>query len=220
MNNMNNMNNMMTNMNNMNNMNNMMMMNMNNMDNMDNMMMMMNNMINMNQTSRDQNKKNEIIVKLLDKNNKLSNQIEKNNNTIKNIIANPNFEVDNSYEDMLDQKNYIYKIINEIDFFPNYKGEKIIIFFNKDSDNFNIQMNIPKDTPIKEVLKAFYIKLQIFGKVNSKKIYEFKQYFFLFNGTKLRFDENKTLLDLGFKDASLIIYGSIKSMMGGKSNNY
>ena len=180
MNNMNNMNNMMTNMNNMNNMNNMMMMNMNNMDNMDNMMMMMNNMINMNQTSSNQNKKNEIIVKLLDKNNKLSNQIEKNNNTIKNIIANPNLEVDNSYEDMLDQKNDIYKIINEIDFFPNYKGEKIIIFFNSnDANNFRIQMNIPKDTPIKEVLKAFYIKLQICIKINSKKIFEFKQYFFI-----------------------------------------
>ena len=143
------------------------MMNMGNMMNMNNMNNMMN-MGNMMMSSY-QNKKNETIIKLLSQNNKLSNQIEKNNNTIMNILANPNLEADNSYEDILDQKNYIYKIINEIDFFPNYKGEKNSIVFHNNY-GFGITMIIPKDTPTKEVLKAFYIKLQIFGKINSINI--------------------------------------------------
>ena len=194
---------------NMNNMNNMM-----NMGNMGNMMNM--NMGNMMMMSSDQHKKNEIIIKLLSQNNKLSNQIEKNNNTIMNILANPNLEADNSYKDILDQKNYIYKLINELDFFPNYKGENIYIVFSSDSDDFGISMNIPKDAPIKEVLKAFYIKFQIFAKINSKIIYEFKQYYFLYNGMKLRFDENRTLLDLGFLDGSKIIFGDSQNIIGGK----
>ena len=204
--NMMNMNNM-DNMNNMNNNNNMM--NMNNMNN-NMMMMMMNNTINM--------KKNEIIKKLLNQNNKLSNQIEKNNNTIKNIIDNPNLEDDNSYEDILDHKQYAYKLINEVDFFPDYKQEKIHIkfFFNSD---FAFSMNVPKDAPIKEILKAFYIKFQIFCKINSKIMYEFKQYYFLFNGMKLRFDENRTLKDLGIFNGSKIIVGDYKNIIGGKSNN-
>ena len=210
--------------NNMMNMNNNNMMNMNNMDNMNNMnnmnimnnnMMMMNNMINMNQTSIGQNMKNEIIIKLLNQNNKLSNQIEKNNNTIKNIINNQNLDPDNSYEDILDHKQYVYNLINEIDFFLGYKQEKINIIFNTNFD-FGIPMNVPKDVPIKEMLKAFYIKLQIFCKMNSKLIYEFKQYYFLFNGMKLRFDENRTLLDLGFINGSKIIFDDYQNIIGGR----
>jgi hypothetical protein len=77
-------------------------------------------------------------------------------------------------------------------------------------------MNVPKDAPIKEILKAFYIKFQIFCKINSRIMYEFKQYYFLFNGMKLRFDENRTLLDLGFLDGSKIIFGDSQNIIGGK----
>ena len=105
--------------------------NMMDMNLMNNMMMnnaMMN--MNMNQMNDFQKEKNELIIKLVNQNNTLGNLIEKNNNKIKKIVENQILEM-NEYESYNEEIYYLD--LSKIEFFLNYKCEKLILFLRKNS---------------------------------------------------------------------------------------
>ena len=178
-----------------------------------NNMMMMNNMINMNQMNpiNDiQKEKNDLIIKLVNQNNRLTNLIEKNNNTIKQIAENQYLERNQSYNDEI-----CYLDLSKIDFFPNYRYNKINIIFEK-TTGLTLAMLVPSNALVKELLMAFYIKLQIIETNKSNKIYELKDYYFIYNGSRINLDEKRTILDYGILPNSKIIFGDKQDISGGK----
>lgn len=199
-----------------NNGNNMMDMNLMNNTMMNNNMMvnnaMMNNMMIMNQINDLQKEKNELIIKLINQNNTLGNLIEKNNNKIKKIVENQNLER-NDYES--NSEEIYYLDLCKIEFFPNYKCNKINIVFEK-TNGLTLTMFAPIYALVKELLMAFYIKLQIILTNKSQTIFELKDYYFIYNGSRLSLDEKRTIFDYGILPNSKIIYGDNKDISGGK----
>ena len=182
---------------------------------MNNMMMnnqMMNMMMNMNQMNDMQKEKNELIIKLINQNNTLANQIEKNNSKIKNLVENKMIER-NEYESYNDDIYFLD--LCKIEFFPNYKCNKINIVFEK-TNGLTLAMFAPINASVKELLMAFYIKLQIILTNKSKTVYELKDYYFIYNGQRINLDEKRTLLDYGILPNSKIIFGDNKDIKGGK----
>ena len=175
--------------------------------------MMMNNMMNMNMNQMNdfQKEKNELIIKLVNQNNTLGNLIEKNNNKIKKIVENQILEK-NEYESY---EEIYYLDLCKIEFFPNYKCEKINIVFEK-TTGLILAMNAPIYASVKELLMAFYIKLQIILTNKSKIVYELKDYYFIYNGTRISLDEKRTISDYGILPNSKIIFGDNKNINGGK----
>ena len=171
--------------------------------------MMMNNMMNMIQM---QHLKKELILKLVNQNNTLANLIEKNNSKIKKMVENQDLD-NNDYEYF---NNEIYYLdFRQIDFFPNYNCDRINIAFENDS-GLTITMFTPKYAPVKELLKAFYIKLQIIQKSKSQAIHDLKDYYFIYNGSRLSLDEKRTISEYGFLSNSKIVFGKNINVIGGK----
>ena len=79
--------------------------------NINNMMFNQNIMNNMEQNKKD------LILNLINQNIQLTNQIAINNNMIKEIIDNPNFNMEN-----INKKNDFYNELYNIDFFPGKYG--------------------------------------------------------------------------------------------------
>ena len=77
-------------------------------------------------------------------------------------------------------------------------------------------MFAPINALVKELLMAFYIKLQIILKSESKAIYEFKDYYFIYNGSKISISEKRTISEYGFSPNSKIIFGENINIIGGK----
>ena len=177
-----------------------------------NQMMMMNNMMNMNQMNDMQNFKKDLILKLINQNSTLANLIEKNNSKIKMIVENQILDR-NDYESFNDEAYYLDP--SKIEFFPNYKCDKISIVFEK-TTGLKLTMFVPIYALVKELLMAFYIKLQIVLLSKSEKIYELKDYYFVYNGLRISLDEKRTISEYGISPNSKIVFGDNKDISGGK----
>ena len=205
----------------MNQMNNMMMNNemMNNnimMNNINNNMMMNYNLMNMNQMNEilkfDVVFFKELFLKLINQNMALANLLEKNNSKIKKMVETQKLDK-NDYKYF---NNEIYYFdISKINFFPNYNCDKINIIF-ENSSGLKITMFAPINALVKELLMAFYIKLQIILNSESKAIYELKDYYFIYNGSKISISEKRTISEYGFSPNSKIIFGENINIIGGK----
>ena len=177
------------------------MINMNNMMNLNNMNQMI-----YNQDNTNYNKK-EMIMNLINQNNQMVNQIAINNNMIKSLLENPNSE--NIFEE-----NKFDDYISNINFFPGYMGKRINVLFEYNG----IQINViaPEDVKMKELLKIFYIKFQILTRNKNYKVWELYDYIFLFNGCKISFGEEKSLIDYGLnKPVNKILFYLKDNIIGG-----
>ena len=113
------------------------------------------------------------------------------------------------------KKDNLLALLSEINFFPRYKGKIINILFE---DNTEIKLNIsaPDDTQIKDLLVIFYIRLQMHGLENKIKIYEMKDYTFLFNSQKISLNDETSILDFGMKHkVNKIVFFKSNSTIGG-----
>ena len=122
---------------------------------------------------------------------------------MKSMIQNDNFN----------KKNKFYELINDLDFFPAYEGRKINIIFSNESIKINVVT--PLNCKIKELLNAFHIKLQIYGKDNNIKIMKLNEYMFICNGHLISLNEETTIFDLGSIDPQFIIFKSKNEIIGG-----
>ena len=154
----------------------------------------MNNMMMLNQNNVNQNNK-QIVLDLINQNIQMENQIMINNNKIKNIIENPNFNIENN------QINDLYNNLYDIEFFPGEIGDKINVIFEEGNTKI-IKINVvaPVNATMKQLLEVFYIKLQIYGKSYSKKIKKLNEYYFLFKNMKIPLDEKKTIYYYGLRN--------------------
>ena len=78
---------------------------------------------------------------------------------IKNIVENSNFGNENKEEDF-------WKDFYKIDFFPGNSNNRINIIF-KDSTRIAVNVITPLEVKMKDLLKSFHIKLQIYGQYLS-----------------------------------------------------
>ena len=92
----------------------------------------------------------------------MENQILINNNMIKNLIENSNHSSEN-----MNTNNNLYDDLFDVDFFPGKIGARINVIFESGTTKINVVA--PLDTPMKELLQIFYVKLQIYGKYFKKK---------------------------------------------------
>ena len=144
--------------------------------------------------------KDELMINLINQNSQMTNQITINNDMLKSLMQ-------NQMKSKLD--------LSEINFFPRYKGKKINILFE---DNTGIKMNIttPNDAEMKDLLAIFHIRLQIYGLENKIKIYELKDYSFMYNSLKISVDEKKTINVYGMhKVLETIVFFLKNAIIGG-----
>ena len=141
-----------------------------------------------------------MLINSLEQNTQLANQIIINNNMIKTIVKN--------YNSQSNIENRIY----EIDLFPKYDEQRINIKFMGD---MQFIIHAPLNAPIKDMLTAAFIKMQIIGIAKNMNIYKIKDYNFIFNGHSLSLDENKTILEVGISNMSTIIIKDKYGLIGG-----
>ena len=175
-------------------------MNLNNLMNMNNINTMNPMMLNQDDNNMPQN---ELIKNLLIQNNQMANQIEINNNIIKSSLQKPKLE-----------KISLFDLTKNIDFFPAYEGKKINIIFTNDSIK-PINIVAPIGCKIKELLSVFHIKLQMFGKDNNIKIWDLKDYIFIYNGHIMSLNEEKTINDFCSHEVEKIIFKLKSEVIGG-----
>ena len=148
---------------------------------------------------------NELFSNLINQNIQMANQISINNNIMKSMIQNQDMDKNNSLDD----------IINNIDYFPLYEGKKINVIFKSDN-GISINVIAPLNCKMKELLTVFYIKLQIYGKINNIEIWNLKEYLFLNNGHIMFLNEEKPISDYGlFNDIHSIIFKLRNEIIGG-----
>ena len=153
--------------------------------------------------------RNELINNLVDQNNQMINQISINNNMLKSLLdSNMDFK-ENKKQSLLDK-------LMGINFFPRYEGNIINVIFEDNTGKIKLNIAAPNDTEMKDLLVIFYIKMQIYGLENEIKIYELKDYLFLFNSRKIYLDEKASILDYGLKHNIEKIYFFLEnSIIGG-----
>ena len=131
-----------------------------------------------------------------------------NNNMIKTMFENYNLGSFNQQKD-------IFNELYSIDFFPLKSGRRINVLF-KDSTGIRITVIAPSDATMSELLEAFYIKFQMFAKYNDKKIEKLKDYFFIYRGLIISFDEKKTISEYGLNmNVEEIIFNLNNNIIGG-----
>ena len=171
---------------------------------------MMNNLNNMNNmiipNQNNQNNK-EQILNLINYNKNLMNQIEMNNNMIQNMVDNSNYG-NNS------KNNTFWNEFGEVDFFPAMSGKRINVIF-KDATGMVVNMVTPLDAKMKELLELFYIKLQIYGKLMNKKIYPFYEYNFLYRGSIIPINVQKSIREFGLLQSIETIVFNLKNVVIG-----
>ena len=176
------------------------MMNHNMINNFNNNMMMMPNQNNM--FSNDK----QLILDLI-------NQNIQTSNLIKNLVENSNFE-------NKDKKNdEFWNDFCGVDFFPGYSDNRInIVFCN--TGGIKINMVAPLEVKMKDLLKIFHIKLQIYGQLIIKKnINKIEEYYFFYNGSIIPLNEQKTISQFGLAGTiETIIFNDKNNIMGGKGN--
>ena len=146
---------------------------------------MMNNMNNLNNMMMSNQNNKEQILNLINQNIQMANQIVINNNMIKTMIENSN------------QQNQFNFDLSNIDLFPGNTGEKINVIFEYDSFTI-ITVITPLDAKMKDLLKAFYIKFQLYAKSKNKDIRNLDEYSFIHSARLISLDEQRTLQEFGF----------------------
>ena len=109
----------------------------------------------------------------------------------------------------------------KIDFFPGYSDNRINIIFS-DTSGVKINMVVPLEVQMKDLLKLFHIKLQIYGQLIIKKyIYKIEEYYFLYKGSIIQLNEQKTISQFGLANTvETIIFNTKNDIIGGKGNIY
>ena len=209
-------NNIMNNLNNWNNFNNMNQVNLSNINPMTfqlmlNFMLMMNPNLNVN----NQNNVNNMMVNFMSNNpfvyqlfmNQQNNNMNFNNNNNKiNVLKETSEKIKNA-----SKKGGILPRtgnINNSDPFLGNPNPRIFIMFISGT-GMKIPINAPINISLHDLFVAFIHKVNLDESVLGKYIY------FLYNGGKLKIDEQKSLSSLGFKDADLIIVIDTSNLLGG-----
>ena len=173
--------------------------------NINNMMLNQNIMNNMEQNKKD------LILNIINQNIQLTNQIAINNNMIKEIIDNPNFNMEN-----INKKNDFYNELYNMDFFPGKYGERINIIF--EGDLIKINVVAPLNVTIEELIEIFYIKFQIEAKYRKINIFQLNNYNFLYKGCVVPTNEKKTLKEYGLNSRVEHILFNLKNILIGGLN--
>ena len=174
---------------------------------------MMNNMLNLNNMMvNNQNNMNfndkKSILDLINQNIQMANQITMNNQMIKAKIENSNLGNMNQSNDSLIELLYM-------DLFPLSSGNRINIIFTHTA-GWKINIAAPHDITIKELLEAFYIKFQVYAKIHKIIIDNLRDYSFICRGTKIYFDEKKTIYEYRFSDMEkILVFSNNDEIIGG-----
>ena len=176
---------------------------------------MFNNMLNNNMNPMNNNiisntSKMEIIMHLMNQNAFMQNQIEMNNQLIFKLFQ-ENFQIPN-FNNLFQNNNQNLQGINNfnmqnnlnnnnsngtniIEDFPGYFGARINISFDL-STGLKIVMHSPENIKISELLSKFMKKMKLNENLIDDRI------FFLFNGFRLKKNDERTLSELGISALS------------------
>ena len=176
---------------------------MNNFNNINNMMMNLPN-DNMNPNIKQQ------ILNLINQNIQMTELISMNNKMIKEMIENSDFGNNNKEKDV-PLKNFL-----DIDFFPEYDGQRVNAIFSN-TKGYKINIITPLKAKVKDLINAFHITLQIYGKyVMKTNILKIKDYTFIWNGSIININEQKTLSEYGMiQNVINIVFNEKNNIIGG-----
>ena len=176
---------------------------MNNFNNINNMMMNLPN-DNMNPDIKQQ------ILNLINQNIQMTELISMNNKMIKAMTENSDFGNNNKEKDV-PLKNFL-----DIDFFPEYDGQRVNVIFSHSKGN-KINIITPLKAKVKDLINAFHITLQIYGKYIMKtNILKIKDYIFIWNGSIIPINEQKTLSEYGMiQNVINIVFNEKNNIIGG-----
>jgi hypothetical protein len=176
---------------------------MNNFNNINNMMMNLPN-DNMNPNIKQQ------ILNLINQNIQMTELISMNNKMIKEMIENSDFGNNNKEKDV-PLKNFL-----DIDFFPEYDGQRVNAIFSN-TKGYKINIITPLKAKVKDLINAFHITLQIYGKyVMKTNILKIKDYTFIWNGSIIPINEQKTLSEYGMiQNVINIVFNEKNNIIGG-----
>ena len=176
---------------------------MNNFNNINNMMMNLPN-DNMNPSVKQQ------ILNLINQNIQMTELISMNNKMIKEMIENSDFGNNNKEKDV-PLKNFL-----DIDFFPEYDGQRVNAIFSN-TKGYKINIITPLKAKVKDLINAFHITLQIYGKyVMKTNILKIKDYTFIWNGSIIPINEQKTLSEYGMiQNVINIVFNEKNNIIGG-----
>ena len=81
-------------------------------------------------------------------------------------------------------------------------------------------MIAPLEVQMKDLLKFFHIKLKIYGRyILKKNIDKIDQYFYLYRGSLIQLNEQKTISQFGLAGTiETIIFNTKNNIIGGKGN--
>ena len=97
---------------------------------------------------------------------------------------------------------------NNNDPFPEYTSLRIVIIFITGT-GMKIPINAPINVSLHDLFIAFIHKVNLDESVLAKYIY------FLFNGGRLKINEQKTISNFGFKTGDFIIVIYTRNLLGG-----
>ena len=145
----------------------------------------------------------------------MANQISYNN---KIIINNPLFFQNKNNINILNNQIPNSNLIPEqkrqfVDYLPGNNNRRINICFQTQS-KYNFYIVAPINIRVKDLLLASAKEMGISPDLLGKNI------FFLFNGHRIRINEEKDLISYGFVDCSKIIVLDTINMIGGNPNFY
>ena len=81
-------------------------------------------------------------------------------------------------------------------------------------------MIAPLEVQMKDLLKFFHINLQIYGQyIIKKNIYKIEEYYFLYKGSIISLNEQKTISQFGLASrVETVIFNTKNDLIGGKGN--
>ena len=132
----------------------------------------------------------EIINYLMNQNMTLQNQIQMNINLIQKIIQK---EMTNIMKNVINLNSSLITYPS----FSEYLGPKINIMFHTSSD-YKYSLSVPCSVPISKLLSAF-----ITSHCLSEDLFD-KDIVFLYNGSRIKKDEKKTVAEFGLRNGCSI----------------
>ena len=150
------------------------------------------------------------ILNLINQNIQMTELISMNNKMIKEMIENSDFGNNNKEKDV-PLKNFL-----DIDFFPEYDGQRVNAIFSN-TKGYKINIITPLKAKVKDLINAFHITLQIYGKyVMKTNILKIKDYTFIWNGSIIPINEQKTLSEYGMiQNVINIVFNEKNNIIGG-----
>ena len=97
------------------------------------------------------------------------------------------------------------------DQFPGNTNPRIVLMFISGT-GLKVAMNVPINISVHDLFVAFIHRMNLDESVLGKYIY------FLYNGNKLKIDEQKTVLEFGFKESETILVLDTSNLLGGEIN--